>query len=102
MMAKPRVLFRADASAAIGFGHGARVCALVEECEARGCEAVLLLGGDEASVHAWAKDRGFEARVRTWSTAQILQEAEHPRTTAIVVDGPELAATLVPKMPARV
>lgn len=102
MTAKPRILFRADASATIGFGHLARIYALIEECEARGCEAVPLFGGDEASVRSWAKDRGLTVDVRTWSTSQILQEVEHPRTTAFVVDGPPLAAALVPKLPEHV
>ncbi len=101
MSTKPRILFRADASATIGFGHLARIYALMEEAEARGCEAVPLFGGDEAAVRSWARDRGLDANVREWSTTQIIQEAEHPRTTALVVDGPPLATVLVPKMPQR-
>jgi spore coat polysaccharide biosynthesis predicted glycosyltransferase SpsG len=99
MNAKPRILFRADASATLGFGHLARICALVEEVESRGYEAVPLLGGDEAAVRSWAHDRGLTAHVRAWSPTQVIQEAEHPRTAAIVVDGPPLASVLVPKMP---
>lgn len=101
MIRKPRVLFRADASSELGFGHVARVCALVEETEAHGCEPVLLFGGDPASVRSWAQDHGLDADVRDWSVTQVLQEAAHPRTTAVVVDGPPLAAALVPKLPAQ-
>lgn len=99
MIAKPRVLFRADASAELGFGHVARLCALVEETAAHGCEPVLLFGGDPASVRSWAQDHGLAAEVRDWSITQVLQEAAHPRTTAVVVDGPPIAAALVPKLP---
>lgn len=98
-MSKPRILFRADASPEIGFGHVARICALVEEAEAKGCEPVLLFGGDAPSLSSWSQDRGLSPDVRDWSTPQIIQEAEHRRTTAIVIDGPPLAAALVPKMP---
>jgi spore coat polysaccharide biosynthesis predicted glycosyltransferase SpsG len=40
------VLFRADASHAIGFGHVARIVALMEAADAKGLDAIPLFGGD--------------------------------------------------------
>ncbi len=102
MTARPRILFRADASHDIGFGHLARVAALIEEASARGCEPVALFGGDQAAVRSWTRDRGITADVRDWSTTQVVQASEDSRVAAIVVDGPPLADALVPKMPHRV
>jgi UDP-2,4-diacetamido-2,4,6-trideoxy-beta-L-altropyranose hydrolase len=89
---KARVLFRADASHAIGFGHVARIVALIEA--AHDLDAVPLFGGDAAP---WARDRGISVDVREWTTAEVIAEAAS--AMAIVVDGPALARTLVPAMP---
>ena len=103
MTTKPRILFRANASHEIGFGHVARLVALIEEAEAKGCEPIALFGGDESAVRSWARDRGINADVRDWSTTQLVQAAEDPRVRAIVIDGgPALATTIVPKIPDRV
>lgn len=103
MTAKPRVLFRADASHDLGFGHVARIVALMEEAEAKGLEAVALFGGDPSAVTSWARDRGVtNLDVRDWSTTQVVQATEHPRTTAIVVDGPPLGREIIPKIAPRV
>lgn len=102
MTARPRILFRADASHEIGFGHLARIAALIEEADARGCEPVALFGGDEAAVRSWTRDHGITADVREWSTTQVVQASEDPRVVAIVVDGPPLAGALLPRIPHRV
>lgn len=103
MTTKPRVLFRADASHDIGFGHVARIVALMEEAEARGIEAVALFGGDPSAVRSWGRDRGLaNLDVREWSATQVVQVSEDPRVTAIVIDGPPLGRELIPKISDRV
>jgi UDP-2,4-diacetamido-2,4,6-trideoxy-beta-L-altropyranose hydrolase len=97
-MAKQRILFRADASHALGFGHVARMCALIEEAEAQGFEPVALFGGDLTSIRAWVADRKIAADLRDWSPSAVVQAAEHPRVAALVIDGPEIARTLIPKL----
>jgi UDP-2,4-diacetamido-2,4,6-trideoxy-beta-L-altropyranose hydrolase len=89
-----RVAFRADASHAIGFGHVARLFAIVEELEAAGGQPCLFLGGDAPAVGAWARDRGREVDVRAWTAEDVLAA----RPDAVVVDGPALADALVPRL----
>jgi spore coat polysaccharide biosynthesis predicted glycosyltransferase SpsG len=101
-MSKARILFRADAGTALGFGHVARICALIEEASARGFEAIAMFGGDHSAVRAWACDRRLVADIREWSATAVVQAAEHPRVCAMFVDGPELANTLIPKLPDRI
>jgi spore coat polysaccharide biosynthesis predicted glycosyltransferase SpsG len=99
---RARVIFRADASHAMGFGHVARLCALIEEVTAQGHEPVALFGGDEAAIKSWARDRKIAVSVGTWSVTQVMQACEHPRVRAIVVDGPSIALSVIPKIPDRV
>lgn len=101
MVARPRLLFRADASHAIGFGHVARMCSLIEEAEAHGFEPVAMFHGDHAAIRAWAADRKLAVALRDWSPTDVVQAADHPRVKGIVIDGPELAKVLVPKLPGR-
>jgi len=101
-MIKPRVLFRADASHELGFGHVARIAALIEECEAHHIEPVPLFGGDVTAVKAWTRDHDISADIRDWSATQVAQAAEHPRVRAVVVDGPALAPSIIAKLPDRV
>ncbi len=99
---RSRILFRADASHDIGFGHVARVCALIEEADAQGFECIAMFGGDASAIRSWAEDRQLPIDLRDWSPTQVVQAAEHPRVHAMVVDGPELASMVVPKLPDRV
>jgi UDP-2,4-diacetamido-2,4,6-trideoxy-beta-L-altropyranose hydrolase len=102
MGARPRILFRADASSAVGFGHVARLCALIEEAEARGFEPVAMFGGDAGAIRAWAIDRKLVVDVREWTAAEVMQAAEDPRAVAMVVDGPALALSIIPMLPPRI
>jgi spore coat polysaccharide biosynthesis predicted glycosyltransferase SpsG len=97
-MTRPRLLFRADASHEIGFGHVARVCALIEEAEQHGYETLAMFGGDEVAIRAWAADRRLTVELRDWSPTELLQAAEHPRAVAMIIDGPHLAPAVVPKL----
>jgi UDP-2,4-diacetamido-2,4,6-trideoxy-beta-L-altropyranose hydrolase len=100
---KARVLFRADASHAIGFGHVARIVALMEAADAKGLDAIPLFGGDESAIRSWGRERGLaNLDVRDWSTTQVVQASEDPAVIAIVVDGPPLARTILPEVPGRV
>ena len=98
-----RVLFRADASPDIGFGHVARLIALIEEAEAQKLDPVAMFGGDLESVTSWARDRGLTSKLdaREWSATQVVQACEDPRVLAIVIDGPHLVP-LLPKIPPQV
>ena len=100
-MTRPRVLFRADASHAIGFGHVARICALIEESVERGYEPVVLFGGDPPSVEAWTRARGLHVQARHWSTTEAIQACRDARVRAVVIDGPVLAAQLAAPLAAE-
>jgi UDP-2,4-diacetamido-2,4,6-trideoxy-beta-L-altropyranose hydrolase len=94
----PRVVFRADASHEIGFGHVARICALIEEVSAAGGEPIALFGGDHEAVTAWTRDRKIEAQVGDWTPYQVWQAVEEAHAHAVVIDGPYLVETLAPKL----
>ncbi len=97
-MTAPRVVFRADASHEIGFGHVARICALIEEVAAAGGEPIALFGGDHEAVTAWTRDRKIEARVGDWTAHQVWQVAEEEHAVAVAIDGPFLVETIAPKL----
>lgn len=82
-----RIVLRADASRAHGYGHVARLTALADEIRARGGGVTPLFGDDITGV-AWSTDAALEA-----ATAQGV--------TAVVVDGPQLVAELAPALIAR-
>lgn len=98
-MTRPRILLRADASHGIGLGHVARLCALIEEIDPATAEPVAMFGGDDA-VAAWARSRRLAAEIRDWPAAEVLAAAARGDVAAVVIDGPPLAAALVPALAA--
>ncbi len=96
----PAILFRADASHDLGLGHVARLCAVFEEVASVGAEPVAMFGGDDI-VAGWARCHGITAEVRPWTTADLLAAAGQPGVRAVVIDGPALAASLVPVLAER-
>jgi UDP-2,4-diacetamido-2,4,6-trideoxy-beta-L-altropyranose hydrolase len=100
---RPTILFRGEASHAIGYGHLARLCALIEALPPA-IQAVPLFGGDP-TVAAWTRGNGVSAEVRPearpWTTAEVLAAAAAPEVRAVVIDGPGLAAELAPALAAR-
>lgn len=93
-----RVLFRADASHGQGFGHVARLCALIEELQSRGDEAIPLFGGDTPALESWARYHELNAVVGEWSAMQTIHVAEEAGVSAVVIDGPALVDELAPKL----
>jgi spore coat polysaccharide biosynthesis predicted glycosyltransferase SpsG len=98
-MTRPVILFRADASHGIGLGHVARLCALIEEIDPAAAEPVALFGGDDA-VAAWARSQRLAAEIKPWTTPEVLAAASLRSVAAVVVDGPALAAALLPPLAA--
>jgi UDP-2,4-diacetamido-2,4,6-trideoxy-beta-L-altropyranose hydrolase len=99
-MTRPAIVFRADASHAVGFGHVARLCALIEEVAAAGAEPIVMFDGDHA-LAAWIDHHGLTAQIRPWTPADVLAAAADHRFRAIVIDGPALAAALTPTLADR-
>ena len=97
---RPAILFRADASHGIGLGHVARICALIEEIDLGAIEPIVMFGGDHA-IAAWSRKQGLYAEVRPWTTGDVLAAAARPGVRAAVIDGPELAAALIPPLAER-
>jgi UDP-2,4-diacetamido-2,4,6-trideoxy-beta-L-altropyranose hydrolase len=93
-----RVLFRADASHEEGFGHVARLAAVIEELKDRGDEPIVMFGGDTPSLGSWCAFHKLDALIGNWSVTQILQVCEAERVTTVVVDGPAIVTELVPKL----
>lgn len=99
-MTRPAIVFRADASHALGLGHVARLCAVLEELEAVGAEPIVMFRGDDA-VATWSRSHGITAPVAPWTTGEVLAVAGQPRVRAVVIDGPALAASLAPVLAER-
>jgi spore coat polysaccharide biosynthesis predicted glycosyltransferase SpsG len=99
-MTRPRIIFRADASHAIGLGHVARLCAVIEEAEAAGLQPIAMFGGDPA-LAPWIRSHGITADVRPWTPDELIAAALHPDTRAVVIDGPALATALIPGLAAH-
>ncbi|HSR95857.1 MAG TPA: hypothetical protein VLM79_02250 [Kofleriaceae bacterium] len=98
--ARPAIVLRADASHDLGFGHVARLSALIHEVERAGADAIAMFGGDDA-VAAWTQRQGITAQVRAWAPDDLFAAAAEPRVRAVVVDGSALAGTLLPTLAAR-
>jgi len=96
-----RVLFRADASHAGGFGHVARLCALIEELQDRGAEPIAMFGGDAPALGSWCHAHGIAALLGNWSVTELVQIAEAEHVGTIVIDGPALVEELVPELAKR-
>ncbi|TMQ09139.1 MAG: hypothetical protein E6J90_38635 [Deltaproteobacteria bacterium] len=99
-MTRPAILFRADASHALGLGHVARLCALLEEVDPAAANPIALFGGDD-TVAAWTRSQSVSAQIRPWTTAEVLAAAVMHGARTVVIDGPELAAALIPPLAAR-
>lgn len=93
-MTRAAIVFRADASHAIGLGHVARITALIEEVAAsEALEPIAMLGGDDG-VAAWARREGIAAEVGAWTADDLLAVVAQSRARAVVLDGPALVSTL--------
>lgn len=97
---RPAIVVRADASHALGFGHVARLSAVIEEIAQTGAEPIAMFGGDDA-LASWTRNHGIRAEVRPWSAAELIAAAAQPRVRAVVIDGPALADSLAPALVAR-
>jgi UDP-2,4-diacetamido-2,4,6-trideoxy-beta-L-altropyranose hydrolase len=93
-----RILIRADASHRQGFGHVARMCALIEELQARGDEVIPLFGGDALALESWSRYHQLNAVIGEWSALQTLHVAEESNATSVVLDGPYIVDDLAPKL----
>jgi len=96
-----RIVFRADASSSIGFGHVARIAALIEEAVTTGDEPIAMFGGDVPAVASWARDRKLTCAAKPWTADLVMRAAEELRARAVVIDGRGLAAELAPRLAAR-
>jgi len=96
-----RVLFRADASHGGGFGHVARLAAVIEELRDRGDDPIVMFGGDTPSLGPWCSSHNLDALIGNWSFTQVLQVAQSERVSTVVLDGPAIVDELVPKLAER-
>lgn len=101
-MTRERILFRADASHAMGFGHLARTAALIEEAANAGFEPIGLFGGDVPAVQRWAQSHSIAADVRAWTPDEAARLAAGTDVRALFVDGPAIAGDLLPALPDKV
>jgi UDP-2,4-diacetamido-2,4,6-trideoxy-beta-L-altropyranose hydrolase len=99
-VSRPAILFRADASHAMGLGHVARLCAMMEEVDPAIAAPYALFGGDD-TVAAWTRSQGVTAEVRPWTTADVLAAADLRHARTVVIDGPHLAVALLPSLAER-
>ncbi|HEX4418964.1 MAG TPA: hypothetical protein VH165_13725 [Kofleriaceae bacterium] len=71
MTRRPALLFRADASHGIGFGHVARLASLIEELAAlgpHGADPIAMFGG-ESTLVGWLANYGILATTDPFATA---------------------------------
>jgi spore coat polysaccharide biosynthesis predicted glycosyltransferase SpsG len=97
---RPTVLFRADASHAIGLGHVARLSAVIEQLGPGFAAPIAMIDADPA-LAPWLRRHGIAADPRSWTTAEVLAAARDPDIRAVVIDGPALVDVLVPELAAR-
>ena len=95
------VLFRADASHAKGFGHVARICAVIEELHDRGAATIAMFGGDAPALAAWTAQHGLDALIGDWTFTQLVEVAKTENVSSIVLDGPHLVTELVDQLAER-
>ncbi len=93
-----RILVRADASHAIGFGHVTRLCALIEEATVAGFTPVAMFGGDLDAIARWAHGRELPLELRAWTVEETARAAAGSDVRAVVVDGPAIARDLLPAL----
>lgn len=96
----PAIVFRADASHALGLGHVARLTALLEELGPAGVRPIAMFGGDDAAA-AWMRGHGVAGEVKPWTVEALLEAAGAPGVRAVVLDGPPVVAAAAPALAAR-
>ena len=96
----PAIVFRADASHAIGLGHVARLTAVIEDLAAVGARPIALFGGDDAAT-AWMRHHGLAGAIKPWTVDELLEAAGGPGVRAVVLDGPAVVAEAAPALAAR-
>lgn len=102
-MTTPRIVFRADASTTIGWGHVARCVTLADGLRARGCTPEFVCRDTDGHPADWLRGRGFPVTLLpamhgawTWeadaSATRLAIEASSTPVAWLIVDHYELEA----------